>query len=233
MANYRPITNLNTIGTVLERLVQRQRHGHVEGSPNIGSHQSAYYAFHSTETVMACVTSDIVSWTNSGMPSVLRSLDISAMPSVLPSLDISAMPSVLPSLDISAVPSVLPSLDISAVPSVLLSLDISAAFDTLDHTKLIERARSLFGLSDTVLDWIRSYLSHRQQHVSIHVAHFPSVKPTKGMPQGSVLSPLLFSIFTSPKTGWWSHHDFQSHLSSIGWWYSALHRHWPVCYEYI
>ena len=80
------------------------------------------------------------------------------------------------------------------LPSFLLSLDISAVFDTLDHKQLLEQAQSLFGLSDTVLDWIGSCLSDRQQHVSILPS--PSVKPTQYVPQGSVLGPPLFSIIT-------------------------------------
>ena len=51
-------------------------------------------------------------------------------------------------------------------PSVLLSLDISAAFDTSDHRCLLERSRTLFGLDDSVLEWLESYLSGLEHFVS-------------------------------------------------------------------
>ena len=47
--------------------------------------------------------------------------------------------------------------------SVLLSLDIIAAYDTLDHRRLVECAKNLFGLDDIVLEWLRSYLIGRTQ----------------------------------------------------------------------
>ena len=55
----------NTIGKVLERLAQMQIRHHIEGSPNIGSQQSAYCAFHSTETAVVRVVSNLHSSTNS------------------------------------------------------------------------------------------------------------------------------------------------------------------------
>ena len=47
----------------------------------------------------------------------------------------------------------------SGKPTVLLSLDISEAFDMLDHNRLLQRATELFGLTDHVIDWLKSYLS--------------------------------------------------------------------------
>ena len=50
MSNYRPITNLNTIEKILERLAMNQLRRHMESTPNGAPLQSAYRAFHSTET---------------------------------------------------------------------------------------------------------------------------------------------------------------------------------------
>ena len=51
MSKYRPITNLNTIGMILERLAMKQMRHHMENSPNLGPLQSVYRALHSNEMV--------------------------------------------------------------------------------------------------------------------------------------------------------------------------------------
>ena len=86
----------------------------------------------------------------------------------------------------------------SKTPSVLLSLDISTAFDTHDHRRLLDRSKELFGFDDTVLQWLSSYLAGRSQFVSIGGRHSSTVTMTTAVSQGSVLGPLLFSIFTTP-----------------------------------
>ena len=78
MANFRPITNLNTIGNILKRLAMKQMRSHMGNSSNLGSKQSAYRDLHSTETAMTRVVSDLLTATDSRSPSVLLSLDISA-----------------------------------------------------------------------------------------------------------------------------------------------------------
>jgi len=82
--------------------------------------------------------------------------------------------------------------------TVLLSLDISAAFDTLDHNILCQRAKSDFGLTGVALDWIRSFLSDRKQCVSIDSSKSQTTPCLTGVPQGSVLGPLLFALYVTP-----------------------------------
>ena len=86
----------------------------------------------------------------------------------------------------------------SGKPSILLSLDISAAFDKLDHTRLLQRATELFGLDDIVTNWLKSYLTNRTSYVFFQNCRSSVVGCNTGVTQGSVLGPLLFSIFTSP-----------------------------------
>ena len=78
MSNFRPITNLNTIGKILEHLAMKQLRQHSDHSPNLGHLQSSYRALHSTETAMTKVVSDLLSAVDGGEPSALLSLYISA-----------------------------------------------------------------------------------------------------------------------------------------------------------
>ena len=76
-SNFLPITNLNTIGKILNRLALKQLRCHVDGSPKIGRLQSAYRAIHSTEIAMTNMASDLLTVADSKCPSLLLSLDLS------------------------------------------------------------------------------------------------------------------------------------------------------------
>ena len=77
--------------------------------------------------------------------------------------------------------------------TLLVSLDLSAAFDTIDHCILIKRLETSFGVSATVLSWLSSYLTDRQQSVSVGGHSSPFLVCDSGVPQGSVLGPILFN----------------------------------------
>ena len=72
------------------------------------------------------------------------------------------------------------------------------AFDTLDHITLLHRLQHSFGLSGYANSWIRSYLTDRSSFVKIDSSSSPSTTILTGIPQGSVLGPLLFVLFISP-----------------------------------
>ena len=106
-ANYRPISNLNNISKMLERLFLSRFYPHVTSSPHFNHLQSAYRKFHSTESALLHT-----------FDSIYRSADQSK-------------------------------------PTFLVSLDLSAAFDTIDHSILLNRLSTSFGVS-----WFSLSLAH-------------------------------------------------------------------------
>ena len=86
----------------------------------------------------------------------------------------------------------------------LILLDLLAAFNTIDHAILLNRLETTFGIKDTVLKWIASFLTGRTQKVSIGDlgtnlgATSDPVTLSFGLPQGSVLGPILFTLYTAP-----------------------------------
>ena len=98
---------------------------------------------------------------------------------------------------LSVVDGLLSNIDKKLVSLVAL-LDLSAAFDTIDQDILLARLEHSFGFHGTVLDWFTSYLSNRTQFVCIDNVMSASSPLTFGVPQGSVLGPVLFSLYTQP-----------------------------------
>ena len=77
-------------------------------------------------------------------------------------------------------------------------LDLSAAFDTIDHATLINRLRESYGIEGTALNWFTSYLQDRHQSVVLSGHASDSTKLKYGVPQGSVLGPKLYTMYTKP-----------------------------------
>ena len=96
--------------------------------------------------------------------------------------------------------------------SILLSLDISAAFDIVDIDILLPRLESEFGIIGSVALWIRSYLTDRECYVAVGGSRSVAWRCREGVPQGSVLGPLIFSCYVvSPIARIFDHFSIQYH----------------------
>ena len=77
----------------------------------------------------------------------------------------------------------------------LTLLDLSAAFDTVDHNILFNCLKEWFGVDGTVLRWIKSYLLNHKQKVKIGNSFSDAFSLPYGVPQDSVMGPLLFTLY--------------------------------------
>ena len=80
----------------------------------------------------------------------------------------------------------------------MVLLDLSAAFDTMDQNILTERLRQWVGVSGSALDWCSSYLSDRSFSVLPGPHKSETAALSCGVPQGSVLGPILFALYMLP-----------------------------------
>lgn len=150
LKNYRPVSGLNFVSKVIERVVASQIQHHFSSNNIDNIYQSAYKAGHSTETALLKIKSDIHANLAQNKP------------------------------------------------TALLLLDLSSAFDTIDHSQLLARIHSWFGFSNKVLAWFTSYLGNRYQSVKVNKSISDPRPLMYGVPQGSVLGPLLFTLYTAP-----------------------------------
>ena len=102
-------------------------------------------------------------------------------------------------------------MDDSRVPALTL-LDLSTAFDTINHTILLRRLDDWFGVSGKALDWFKSYLTGRSQRIKLGKCLSSRSDLSFGVPQGSVLGPLLFTVYTTPLSSLISGRAIPHHL---------------------
>ena len=95
--------------------------------------------------------------------------------------------------------------------SLLALLDLSAAFDTLDHSILLQRLETTFGVRGTVLRWFASYVCERSSSVVVDGVLSSPAPLAYGVPQGSVLGPVLFTLYSQPLSDVISANDCDYH----------------------
>ena len=153
--NYRPVSNLSYVSKLVEHVVAVQLVNHIQRHNLMEVHQSAYRAYHSTETALLKVKTNVIR-----------------------------------------------ALENQEVVCIIL-LILSAAFNTIDHNTLLRRLEMRFAVTDTALNWLRSYLTKRTQAVMVgdpllEDSRSAFVLLKSGIPQGSILGPILFTIYTAP-----------------------------------
>ena len=151
----KPVSNFSYVSKLVEHIAAAQLVNHIERHNLMEVHQSAYCAFHSMETALLKVKTNII-----------RALENQEV-------------------------------------ACLILLDLSTAFDTTDHNTLLGRLETRFAVTGTTFNWLRSYLTNRTQAVAVGdplLEHSRSafVLLKSGIPQGSFLGPILFTIYTAP-----------------------------------
>lgn len=98
--------------------------------------------------------------------------------------------------------------------AVLVLLDLTAAFDTVDHAVLIDRLEHCVGLRGVALDWFKSYFANSSFSVKMGEHYSSNAFLHCGIPQGSILAPLLFSLYMLPLGSIFRKHGLSFHCYS-------------------
>ena len=146
LTNYRPISLLNSISKVFEKVLAQQIHKYFENNKYFYNNQYGFRAKHSTQHAALELTDRIIT-----------------------------------------------DMDKGHIP-LNIFIDLSKAFDTIDHNILLYKLK-YYGIRNNAYDLMESYLKDRQQFVNVDNKQSEKLFLSTGVPQGSVLGPLLFIIY--------------------------------------
>lgn len=147
LKNYRPVSNLNFLGKLIERVVLKRLDSHLSKNDLHCPEQFAYKKNHSTESLLIKLTNDIL----------IAADEKSA--------------------------------------TVVMLLDLSAAFDTVDHDVILKILNNEIGIKGNALSWFTSFLKGRCQCIRLGKTLSEVILIKFGVPQGSVLGPVLFNLY--------------------------------------
>ena len=146
-SNFRPVSNLQFLGKLIERVVLKRLNTHLSENNLHVLNQYGYKTAHSTESILIKITNDILIASD------------------------------------------------RKTATVLLLLDLSSAFDTVDVNVLLNILHQDIGIRGSALQWFRSFLTDRTMRIKINNSFSDTFVLEFGIPQGSVLGPVLFNIY--------------------------------------
>ena len=99
---------------------------------------------------------------------------------------------------------------------MFVMLDLSSAFDTIDHAYLLTFPQDEYGVRRTALAWFRTYMEDRTYRVQIDSTTSELIPLQCGVPQGSVLGPVMFTLYTTPMQRIFRRHGVHYHKYADG-----------------
>ena len=219
MKNYRPVSNLRFLSKVIEKVVVNQLNTHINSSNTSNQYQSAYRKFHSTETALLKIHSDIPASMGACRVTALMLLDLSA---AIDNIDHTILLAGFESRLVLLCKALYHTCFIcgqrckwwSRLPKQISSVISDVKPIIYIYLHLLNRLDDWFGVTGKALNWFKSYLTGRCRRIKIGDCLSSKADLKFGVLQGSVLGPLLFTLYTTPLSSMIFEHAIPHHLDA-------------------